>query len=180
MWLQFRTPEYRAPVYWFAVMMVAVFGTMAADGIRDGAGIPYSVTTPLFAGIVAATTAAGDLTAYSLNLGFWESAVLFAVAFAVPAIGWWRFHLNPILGFWAAYILTRPLGASFADGFSKPANGALGLGDGVVSGIALITFIALVTYVAVTKRDVQPGRAHHLHVPHPHLEPAAAPRPAES
>ena len=46
LWLQFRTPVYRAPVYWFAVMMVAVFGTMAADGIHDGANIPYTVTTP--------------------------------------------------------------------------------------------------------------------------------------
>ena len=217
MWLQSRTPEYRAPVYWFAVMMVAVFGTMAADGIRDGAGIPYSVTTPLFAAIVAATffawyrpegtlsihsintrrreafywtavlatfalgTAAGDLTAYSLHLGFWESAVLFAAVFAVPAIGWWRFQLNPILAFWAAYILTRPLGASFADCFSKPVGGGLNVGDGVVSAVALIAFIALVAYVTITKRDLQhpaggrgPG---HLHVPHAHLE--RTPQPAE-
>ncbi len=42
LWLQMRTPEYRAPVYWFAVMMVAVFGTMAADGVHDGASIPYA------------------------------------------------------------------------------------------------------------------------------------------
>ena len=49
LWLQLRQREYRAPYYWFAVMMVAVFGTMAADGIHDGAGIPYTVTTPLFA-----------------------------------------------------------------------------------------------------------------------------------
>ena len=47
--LQLRQTEYRAPYYWFAVMMVAVFGTMAADGIHDGAGIGYGVTTPLFA-----------------------------------------------------------------------------------------------------------------------------------
>jgi uncharacterized membrane-anchored protein len=195
LWLQFRTPEYRAPVYWFAVMMVAVFGTMAADGIHDGASIPYAVTTPVFAAIVAATffawyrsegtlsihsintrrreafywtavlgtfalgTAAGDLTAYSLNLGFWASAGLFAVIFAIPAIGWWRFDLNPILAFWAAYVLTRPLGASFADGFSKPTNGGLGWGDGTVSAIALVLFIALVAYVAVTKRDVQRDRS---------------------
>ena len=46
--LQLRTPEYRAPVYWFAVMMVAVFGTMAADGVHRGAGVPYSLSTPLF------------------------------------------------------------------------------------------------------------------------------------
>ncbi|HXD65911.1 MAG TPA: hypothetical protein VNV17_14900, partial [Solirubrobacteraceae bacterium] len=214
LWLQFRAVEYRAPVYWFAVMMVAVFGTMAADGIHDGASIPYSVTTPVFAAIVAATffvwyrtegtlsihsintrrreafywtavlgtfalgTAAGDLTAYSLNLGFWTSALLFAVIFAIPALAWWRLNLNPIIAFWAAYVVTRPLGASFADGFSKPTNGGLGWGDGVVSAITLVVFIALVAYVTVTKRDVQDasvvrgeqGTAHRHHLPQPHLE----------
>jgi uncharacterized membrane-anchored protein len=225
LWLQFRTPEYRAPIYWFAVMMVAVFGTMAADGIHDGAGIPYSATTPLFAAVVAATfivwyrsegtlsihsintrrreafywtavlgtfalgTAAGDLTAYSLHLGFWASAALFAVVFAIPAMAWWRFALNPIVAFWAAYVVTRPLGASFADGFSKPTNGGLGWGDGTVSAIALVVFIALVTYVTVTKCDVGPDRAHplhghrpgpHPHVERPHLEGAPRPQAAES
>lgn len=221
MWLQLRATEYRAPVYWFAVMMVAVFGTMAADAIRDGAGVSYAVTTPLFAAIVAGTflvwyrsegtlsihsintrrreafywsavlgtfalgTAAGDLTAYSLNLGFWPSALLFAVVFAIPAIAWRRFDVNPIVAFWAAYIVTRPLGASFADGFSKHAGGGLGWGDGTVSGLALVAFVGLVGYLAATKRDVQrrhAGQGHHrhLHVPHPHLEPAPRPQPAES
>ncbi|HEY2320091.1 MAG TPA: hypothetical protein VGH67_17420 [Solirubrobacteraceae bacterium] len=220
LWLQFRSPEYRAPVYWFAVMMVAVFGTMAADGIHDGAAIPYSVTTPVFAAFVTLTflvwyrsegtlsihsintrrreafywtavlgtfalgTAAGDLTAYSLNLGFWASAGLFAVVFAVPGIAWWRFGLNPVVAFWAAYIVTRPLGASFADGFSKPAGGGLGWGDGTVSAIALVAFVALVGYVTITKRDVQRGRHHlhvgHPHVGHPHLERAPQPQPAEN
>ena len=220
LWLQFRAPEYRAPVYWFAVMMVAVFGTMAADGIHDGASIPYSVTTPVFAAIVAATflvwyrsegtlsihsintrrreafywtavlgtfalgTAAGDLTAYSLNLGFWTSAVLFAVVFAIPALAWWRLNLNPIIAFWAAYVVTRPLGASFADGFSKPTNGGLGWGDGVVSAIALVVFIALVAYVTVTKRDVQRERGGRArpppHLPHPHLERAPQSRPPKA
>jgi uncharacterized membrane-anchored protein len=217
LWLQLRTPVYKAAIYWFAVMMVAVFGTMIADGIRDGAGLPYAVTTPMFAIMVAATfwfwyrkegtlsihsintrrrekfywaavlgtfalgTAAVDLTAYSLNLGFWESAILFAAVFAVPAVGWLRFNLNPIVAFWFAYVVTRPLGASFADGFSKPTNGGLGWGDGVVSGLALVAFIALVTYVAVTKRDVQPGgHAHHPHLPHPHMDRPATPQVAEN
>jgi hypothetical protein len=57
--------------------------------------------------------------------------------------GYWRFHLNPILAFWAAYILTRPLGASFADWFSKPTNGGLNLGDGLVAAIELVIFIGL-------------------------------------
>jgi uncharacterized membrane-anchored protein len=211
LWLQLRQREYRAPIYWFAVMMVAIFGTMAADGVHDGASIPYAVTTPVFAIVVGAIfwlwyrsegtlsihsittrrrqsyywaavlatfalgTAAGDLTALSLKLGFWTSVVLFASAISLPALGWWRLRLNPILAFWLAYIVTRPLGASFADGFSKHANGGLGLGDGTVSGVALIVFVALVGYVAVTKCDVQDaGHAEHPHLYlEPHLELAA-------
>ena len=52
--LQLRAREYRAPIYWFAVMMVAIFGTMVADGLRDGASLSYDVTTPFFAIAVAA------------------------------------------------------------------------------------------------------------------------------
>jgi uncharacterized membrane-anchored protein len=205
LWLQLRRREYRAPFYWFAVMMVAVFGTMAADGIRDGAGLSYSVTTPLFALITAAIfvawyrsertlsihsidtrrrelfywaavlgtfalgTAAGDLTGIQLNLGFWPSVVLFAAVISIPAIGWWQLNLNPIVSFWLAYIVTRPLGASFADGFSKNANGGLSLGDGMVAGIALIVFCALVAWVTIKRIDVQPTAelAPHPHVHHP-------------
>jgi uncharacterized membrane-anchored protein len=209
--LQLRQREYRAPIYWFAVMMVAIFGTMAADGVHDGASISYAITTPVFAIVVGAIfwlwyrsegtlsihsittrrresyywaavlatfalgTAAGDLTALSLNLGFWPSVILFASVISIPAIGWWRFRLNPILAFWFAYIVTRPLGASFADGFSKHGNGGLGLGDGTVSGIALIVFVGLVGYVAVTRCDVQdarPAERPHLYLePHPELAP---------
>jgi uncharacterized membrane-anchored protein len=194
-WLQMRQREYRAPVYWFAVMMVAIFGTMAADGIHDGASIPYSATTPLFALIMAAIfffwyrsegtlsihsidsrrregfywatvlatfalgTAAGDLTATPLKLGFFPSAVLFISVIAIPAVGWWRFAMNPIVAFWFAYIVTRPIGASFADWLSKPVSiTGLGLGDGAVSGLALIAFVALVAYVSATKLDVQGRR----------------------
>jgi uncharacterized membrane-anchored protein len=194
--LQLRQTEYRAPYYWFAVMMVAVFGTMAADGIHDGAGIGYQVTTPVFAlvtgaifawwyrsegtlsihsintrrrerfywGAVLATfalgTAAGDLTALALNLGFWTSVLIFAAIIAVPAIGWWRLNWNPIFTFWFAYVVTRPLGASFADGFSKPTNGGLNVGDPLVSLVAFVVFVGLVAYVHRTKCDVQPHREH--------------------
>ncbi|MDO9407939.1 hypothetical protein [Patulibacter sp.] len=203
--MQLRAREYRAPVYWFAVMMVAVFGTMVADGIKDGAGLSYAVTTPFFALCVAGVfwawhrsegtlsihsittrrreafywtavlatfalgTAAGDLTAMTLNLGYFGSAVLFAVLMAVPALLWWRGLLNPIAAFWIAYVITRPLGASFADGFSKPDNGGLGLGDGPVSAVLLVLFVALVAWAAKARIDVQepgehagPTRPHHL------------------
>jgi uncharacterized membrane-anchored protein len=215
LWLQLRQREYRAPYYWFAVMMVAIFGTMAADGIHDGTAIPYSVTTPAFAlitalifwrwyrsegtlsihsidtprreryywaavlGTFALGTAAGDLTAYQLGWGFWPSAVLFAGVFAMPAVGWWRFGWNPIFAFWFAYVVTRPLGASFADGFSKPTSGGLKLGDPLVSVIEFAFFVALVAWVTVTRRDVQPERVAgeiHLHPhPHPHPHPVLAP-----
>ncbi len=194
LWLQTRTRRYRAPAYWFAVMMVAIFGTMAADGVHDGASLPYAITTTGYAIIVAAVfcfwyrsegtlsihsittrsregyywaavlatfalgTAAGDLTATSLKLGFFGSVVLFTAIISIPAIGWWRFNLNPIVAFWFAYIVTRPLGASFADWFSKPHSiTGLGLGDGTVSAIALIVFVALVAYIAATKNDIQPA-----------------------
>jgi uncharacterized membrane-anchored protein len=204
-WLQLRQREYRAPIYWFAVMMVAIFGTMMADGIHDGASIPYTVTTPLFGLVVAAVfvlwyrsegtlsihtittrrresfywaavlatfalgTAAGDMTATAFKLGFFPSAVLFIAIIAIPAVGWWRFNMNPIVAFWFAYIVTRPIGASFADWFSKPpAITGLGLGDGTVSGLALIVFVALVAYVTVTRPDVQGeprGERHPAHLP---------------
>jgi uncharacterized membrane-anchored protein len=84
--------------------------------------------------------------------------VLFAGVIAIPAIGWWRFNLNPILGFWFAYVVTRPLGASFADWFSKPpAITGVNLGDGTVSRLALVVFVPIVIWVALSKLDVQPG-----------------------
>jgi uncharacterized membrane-anchored protein len=216
--LQLRQREYRAPYYWFAVMMVAVFGTMAADGIHDGASIPYSVTTPAFAlitgliflfwyrsegtlsihsidttrrekfywaavlGTFALGTAAGDLTAYQLNWGFWPSAVLFAGVFAVPALGRWKLSWNPIFAFWFAYVVTRPLGASFADGFSKPTSGGLNVGDPTVSLVAFAVFVALVAWITITRRDVQGhapvergGEIHLQAHGHPHPHPVLAP-----
>ncbi|HSY15651.1 MAG TPA: hypothetical protein VK816_06660 [Jatrophihabitantaceae bacterium] len=194
MWLQFRTRRYVAVVYWFAVMMVAVFGTMAADGLHVGLGIPYLVTTVFYAVVLAVVlclwrrsegtlsihsittrrretyywltvlatfalgTATGDLTATSMNLGFFSSGVIFAIVIAIPAVGWWRFGLNPIFAFWFAYVVTRPLGASFADWFGKAHSigGGLGFGDGAVSACALVVIAALVGYVAVTRSDIQP------------------------
>jgi uncharacterized membrane-anchored protein len=213
LWLQLRKDRYRAPFYWFVVMMVAIFGTEIADEIHIGAGVPYSITTPVFSLIVgiifwfwyrsegtlsihsvttprrewfywaavlatfALGTAAGDLVAVSLDLGFWPAALFFSLLIMIPAVGWWRFGMNPIVAFWFAYIITRPLGASIADGLSKNEGGGLGLGDGTVSGLALIAFVALVAYVAITKVDVQDAsRAGHPHLyPEPRVEFATEP-----
>ena len=54
----------------------------------------------------------GDVIAITFHLGYLASGFAFAAIFASA---YWRFHMNPIVAFWFAYIVTRPLGASFAD-----------------------------------------------------------------
>jgi uncharacterized membrane-anchored protein len=186
----FLVRRYVAGVYWLAVVMVAIFGTMAADVLHIGLGIPYLVSTAFFTvalavifvawylsektlsihsiytrrrelfywATVMATfalgTATGDMTATTLGLGYFSSGVLFAVLIAVPALGYWLFGLNEILAFWFAYIVTRPLGASFADWMGRPHSlGGLGLGTGQVSLGLAILIIVLVGYLTVTHKD---------------------------
>ncbi|WP_371873783.1 COG4705 family protein [Dictyobacter arantiisoli] len=188
--LQFLVRRYVAWIYWLTIVMVAVFGTMVADVLHVGFGIPYIVSTALFLvalAIIFATwyisektlsihsiytrrreifywatvmatfalgTATGDMTASTLNLGYFASGVLFAVLIAVPALAYWLFGLNEIVAFWLAYILTRPLGASFADWIGRPQGmSGLGLGTGSVSLILTILIIAFVGYLTVTHKD---------------------------
>ena len=163
---QVALASYVAWSYWFAVSMVAVFGTMAAGIVHIYFGVPYLYSSILYAASVvvifalwywvertlsvhsiysrrrelfywaavlatfAMGTAVGDMTAVSFHLGFFASGVLFAVLIAIPAVAV-RFGLNEIVAFWWAYIVTRPLGASFADWLAVPASqGGLNLGKG--------------------------------------------------
>jgi uncharacterized membrane-anchored protein len=99
-------------------------------------------------------TAAGDLAAESLNIGYFWSAVMFAGAIAIVAIVHFRFKLNAVLAFWIAYILTRPLGASLGDLLSQDrSNGGLGLGPTVTSAIFLAAILATVVYLTITEKD---------------------------
>ena len=195
--LQLRATRYKPAVYWFAVAMVAVFGTMAADAVHVGLGVPYSVSTAFWAVVTAVVlllwrrsegslsihtittprrerfywatvlstfalgTAAGDLTADQLDWGFLLSGILFAAVMLVPALGWARFGMNSVLAFWFAYVVTRPLGASFADWFGKPHSfgGGLGYGDGTVTLVATVVIVLLVGYLAVTHADTQQDTA---------------------
>jgi uncharacterized membrane-anchored protein len=101
-------------------------------------------------------TALGDFTAHVVNLGYLGSGVLFAVVIMVPAVAWSQFKVNSVLCFWAAYVLTRPVGASFADYFSKPkVLTGLDYGDGPVSAILLLMIVVLVSYTAVARYDIQ-------------------------
>jgi uncharacterized membrane-anchored protein len=189
--LQFSVRRYVAWIYWLVVVMVSIFGTMAADVVHVVLGIPYLVSTMFFAvvltiifvtwyaiektlsihsiytrhreafywstvlGTFALGTAAGDMTAYTMNLGYFSSGVLFAILLAIPALGYWLFGLNRIFTFWFAYILTRPVGASFADWISvSHSRGGLGLGEGPVS-LGLTIIILVLVGLAVTRRDVK-------------------------
>jgi uncharacterized membrane-anchored protein len=61
-----------------------------------------------------------------------------------------------VLTFWLAYILTRPLGASFADWMGKPLSwGGLGWGDGTVSLLLFVPILCLVWYLAASRRDIK-------------------------
>lgn len=99
-------------------------------------------------------TAAGDMTATTLHLGYFSSGVLFIFLIAIPAILYYFFKLDEIFMFWFAYILTRPLGASFADWMSvSQARGGLGWGTGSVTIGLTILIIGFVGYLALTKKD---------------------------
>ena len=93
-------------------------------------------------------TALGDLLAYTLHLGYLGSAFVFSGLIFVPFIAW-RLGVNPVLTFWAAYILTRPIGASFADYFGMPkAISGMGLGHGTTSIVTLILVVASFIYMS--------------------------------
>ncbi|HEU5266576.1 MAG TPA: hypothetical protein VFU35_07740 [Jatrophihabitans sp.] len=99
-------------------------------------------------------TAVGDLTATTLHLGYFTSAVLFGVAIMVPAAGYRWFRLNGVLAFWTAYVLTRPLGASVADWLGvSHARGGLDLGPGPVALVLGVVIAGFVAYLARTKVD---------------------------
>lgn len=157
---QFGVPYAASSAFWM-VMLAAVFaiwqkseGTLSIHSV-------YTRRRELFywAAVLATFalgTATGDLTAVSLRLGYFTSGVLFTVVFALPAVGYWLFRLNTIFAFWFAYIVTRPVGASFADWFGKPAaRGGLGFGDGTVALVLAIAIIAVVAYVQLTGADRQ-------------------------
>jgi uncharacterized membrane-anchored protein len=105
-------------------------------------------------------TAAGDMTATTAHLGYLASGLMFAAWIAVPAVAYLRFGVNEVLTFWFAYILTRPLGASFADWMAvSHGNGGLGLSTGPVAATLAILIVAFVGYLTVTRVDV-PGEQH--------------------
>ncbi|MER6014116.1 COG4705 family protein [Streptomyces bluensis] len=205
--VQFRTRAYRPGVYWLAVALISVVGTLISDNLTDNMGVPLGTSTTVFAIVLAVVfvvwyrrertlsihhidttgresfywlavlftfalgTAAGDLVSERMNLGYWLSAVLFALAIAAVAIAHFALGLDAVWSFWIAYVLTRPLGASIGDYLSQPTgDGGLGLGTVITSALFLAVILGLVVYLGATGKDVteknvteknviEPGRA---------------------
>ena len=103
-------------------------------------------------------TALGDLTAYTMKIGFFSSGLIFLVLIAIPAASYRWLGMNSVLAFWFAYTITRPLGASLADWLAVPGRvGGLAWGRGVVSLVLTVPIMIAVGYMAVTHVDVARG-----------------------
>ena len=190
LFFQFRASRYVPAIYWLAVVVLSIVGTLVTDNLTDKYNVALETTTVIFAVALAATfttwylvertlsihsiytprreafywlailftfalgTASGDLIAERYNVGYWKAALLFGGCIALITLAWRYFRLNPILAFWMAYILTRPLGASIGDYLSQPkADGGLGLGTTTTSLLFLAAIAIVVAYLTKTKKD---------------------------
>lgn len=189
LFFQFREKRYIPGIYWLAVVLISIFGTLITDILTDSLKCPLEASTAIFSVALALTfamwyvkegtlsihtiftrrresfywlailftfalgTATGDLMAESLGFGYLTTGIIVCGCLFAVAIGW-RLKLDAILSFWSAYILTRPLGASFGDYLSQSqSNGGLGLGASITSAIFLIAILAIVIFLSLTRRD---------------------------
>jgi uncharacterized membrane-anchored protein len=144
----------------FAVLLAITFaawyrreGTLSIHAVNTTSREAWYWLTVLLT--FALGTAAGDLIAERLSLGFGVTVILFAALIALVAAARYATALDAVLCFWVAYILTRPLGASIGDYLSSDkSEGGLGLGTLGTSLIFLGVILALVVYLSVRKVDV--------------------------
>jgi uncharacterized membrane-anchored protein len=187
--VQFRLDRYVPGVYWLAVVLVSVVGTLLTDNLTDAHGVPLWISTTVFSVLLAALFAVwyareGTLSIHSIvttgREGFYWATVLVTFAlgtatgdWTLELTGWtpgisvllpagliatsyaaWRLGAGPVLTFWLAYILTRPLGANIGDFLASPkADGGRNLGTLGTSLLFLGAILATVVYLSITKRD---------------------------
>jgi uncharacterized membrane-anchored protein len=160
--LDVHIPYLGTTLLW-AVILAAVFvlwqkseGTLSIHSIVTQRREAFYWAT-VFA-TFALGTALGDFTASSLHLGYLASGILFSVLILVPAVATGYLGFNRIAGFWAAYVLTRPLGASYADYISKSqALSGINFGDGQTALVFFGAVFVLVAYLAISRVDIQPA-----------------------
>ena len=152
---------YAGTTAFWAIVLALIFwqwyrseGTLSIHSITTRRREAYYWAT-VFA-TFALGTALGDFTATALGLGYLASGIMFFLIILIPAVAWSRFGLNPVAAFWFAYVVTRPLGASFADYFSKPHSlSGANFGDGPTAVVVTIAVALLVGYLTVTRHDIQ-------------------------
>jgi uncharacterized membrane-anchored protein len=145
----------------WAVVLIAIFwvwhrteGTLSIHSITTRRREAFYWAT-VFA-TFALGTALGDFTATALGLGYLASGILFGVIILIPALARWKLGLNGVAAFWLAYVVTRPLGASFADYISKPRNiSGIGFGDGQTALVFTAAVVVLVVYLTIARPDIQ-------------------------
>ena len=133
-----------------AVLIVWHFATgeIAVDRITTRKNEMFYWVTILISNTLG--TALGDLTATTTGLGFERGALVFAGLIALVAVVYFFTNLPESVLFWAAYVLTRPLGATLGDTLTKPhAEGGLDLGRITSS---LVIAAAMVVLIALTSR----------------------------
>jgi uncharacterized membrane-anchored protein len=145
---------------WAAILAVVFVVWQRAEGTLSIHSITTQRREAFYWSTVFATfalgTALGDYTADSLNLGYLSSGILFGGVILIPAVAWWRLGLNSIAAFWASYVVTRPLGASFADYISKAKNlSGIAFGNGPTALVFAAATAAFVGYLMVVRPDVQ-------------------------
>lgn len=187
--VQLGARRYVPAVYWLAVVLVSIVGTLISDNLVDNLGVSLWTTTIAFSAALTATflawyrferslsihtivtsrregfywlailctfalgTSAGDLVGEKLTLGYLTSAFLFAAMIALVAVAHLKGGLNAVLAFWAAYILTRPFGASMGDYLTAaPADGGLGLGTHATSALFLAVIVVAVGWFSFQQR----------------------------
>jgi uncharacterized membrane-anchored protein len=158
--LDVHIPYIGTTLLWAAILAGVFWSWYRSEGTLSIHSITTQRREAFYWATVFATfalgTALGDFTATSLNMGYLPSGIFFLAVIAIPALAWWRFGLSSIAAFWMAYIVTRPLGASFSDWISKPSNiTGINFGNGQTALLFAIATVVLVAYLAIARADIQ-------------------------
>ena len=158
--LDVHIPYAGTTLLWAAVLAAILWQWQRSEGTLSIHSITTQRREAYYWATVFATfalgTALGDFTATSLNLGYLDSGILFAAIFLIPGLARWQLGLNGIAAFWMSYVVTRPLGASFADYISKPRSvTGINFGDGPTAIVFAIAVFVLVSYLAFARPDIQ-------------------------
>ncbi|HET6183308.1 MAG TPA: hypothetical protein VFA03_06895 [Acetobacteraceae bacterium] len=102
-------------------------------------------------------TALGDWTSNVAGLGFGGGAMFFVALLAVLAVLYYTTRVSRVFLFWAAFILTRPLGATFGDLLDKPLNaGGMDISRPLIS-LAIAAFMAVCLLLLPQRAGRHPG-----------------------